>query len=300
MRSGRPSRSAVQVALLLVMRDADPRYDGILPEGTARETLAVLRGAGVVPRWQERMILSRWARRGMDWEEAALLPGISTGLLLRKRYVEEAVRAAIEHGAQQVVVLGAGYDTLCLRLARDGIPVACLEVDHPATQFRKQRGLEALDGGLEPPELVPVDFATTTLDEALRGTRTFVAGARSVFIAEGLLMYLSQEEVRTLLETFRGLVAPGSRLVLTYCHSDDRGRPQLGRFPAFMRMAARLGREPLRWAIQRENLGAFLESSGLRLLDAPSVEDLLERYLGEERCPGLRPRVGEFYAVAEV
>jgi len=61
-----------------------------------------------------------------------------------------------------------------------------------------------------------------------------------------------------------------------------------------------MARERLRWAIQRQDLGEFLEASDLRLVDAPSVEDLVERYLGEERYPGLRPKVGEFYAVAEV
>jgi len=231
MKKGRPSRSALQVALLLVMRDADPRFDGILPEGTAKETLAVLRGAGVMRRFHEHIILARWAHRGMDWEEGALVPGLSTDLLLRKRYIEDAVRTAIDEGAEQVVVLGAGYDTLCVRLLRDGLPVRCLEFDHPATQALKKRGLETLPGELQLSELVPVDFSQTTLLEALGSTLTFEALVRTVFIAEGLLMYLSEAEVRELMETISAVAGPGSRLVLTYCHADDRGRPELGRFP---------------------------------------------------------------------
>jgi O-methyltransferase involved in polyketide biosynthesis len=46
-------------------------------------------------------------------------PGIVRHWMLRKRWIESRVRARIAAGASQVVVLGAGLDTLGVRLASE-------------------------------------------------------------------------------------------------------------------------------------------------------------------------------------
>lgn len=48
-------------------------------------------------------------------------------------------KAAIEQGARQVLVLGAGFDTLCLRLAPQYPHVRFFEVDHPASTSSRSR-----------------------------------------------------------------------------------------------------------------------------------------------------------------
>src|SRR5690349_4299426 len=57
----------------------------------------------------------------------------------RTKFFDDAVVRALEHGVQQVVLLGAGYDGRSLRFRTPG--VRFFEVDHPATQADKQRRL---------------------------------------------------------------------------------------------------------------------------------------------------------------
>lgn len=57
-------------------------------------------------------------------------------LAARTLAVDAAVAAAFDAGIEQLVILGAGYDSRAWRLAPAG--VAVFEIDHPATQLVKQ------------------------------------------------------------------------------------------------------------------------------------------------------------------
>src|SRR5690242_16150965 len=69
-----------------------------------------------------RLVLSALDRR---------CPGLHGHVVLRSRYADDAVRAALDRGTSQVVLLGAGFDTLAYRLPG---PAALYEVDVPTTQ----------------------------------------------------------------------------------------------------------------------------------------------------------------------
>ncbi|MHB8328179.1 MAG: class I SAM-dependent methyltransferase [Acidimicrobiales bacterium] len=56
---------------------------------------------------------------------------------VRTRFFDERVLDAISSGTDQVVIIGAGYDTRALRFRSPG--VRFFEVDHPATQVDKRR-----------------------------------------------------------------------------------------------------------------------------------------------------------------
>lgn len=86
---------------------------------------------------------------------------------LRHRFAEDRLRMAVDRGVRQVVILGAGLDSLALRRPDflDGITV--VEVDHPDSQRWKRARIAAL--GLTPRDVtyVPVDFAHDDLGERL-------------------------------------------------------------------------------------------------------------------------------------
>jgi len=66
------------------------------------------------------------------------IPGIRTHYVLRKKIIERETRAAIDEGFRQVVVIGAGFDVLALRLASEFPLVTFVELDHAATQNAKR------------------------------------------------------------------------------------------------------------------------------------------------------------------
>jgi methyltransferase (TIGR00027 family) len=117
----------------------------------------------------------------------------------RSRIAEDALSAAVEKGIRQVVILGAGLDTLALRNPH-GAKVHIYEVDHPATQAGKRQRLAQTQIAL-PPWLVfvPADFERDDLGTALAGAG-FQQNAPAFFTWLGVVPYLTQQAVGTMLD----------------------------------------------------------------------------------------------------
>src|SRR5512145_2784501 len=66
-----------------------------------------------------------------------LFPGLSGSIMARVRYFDDFVKKSINEGLEQLVILGAGYDTRAYRLDDIKNDVKVFEVDHPNTQSFK-------------------------------------------------------------------------------------------------------------------------------------------------------------------
>ncbi|MDT5222374.1 MAG: hypothetical protein QOF15_4479, partial [Mycobacterium sp.] len=104
---------------------------------------------------------------------------------------------------------------------------------------------------------------------------------RAFFIWEGVTQYLSEDAVRTTLEGLRP-TAPGSRLVFTYVRRDFiDGTNQYGARTLYRSVRKRSARgEPLwHFGIQPEEVAAFLEEYGWRLVEQVGPDEVIERYV---------------------
>ncbi|MFI6869630.1 class I SAM-dependent methyltransferase [Nocardia sp. NPDC050406] len=120
----------------------------------------------------------------------------------RARFAEETIAAAVDQGATQVVVLGAGLDTFAYRNPYSSVRV--FEVDHPATQAWKRTLLTEVGIDIPPTmAFVPVDFETRTVSEGLAAAG-FARSQPAVFVWLGVTMYLDRE---TVLSTLRAIAA---------------------------------------------------------------------------------------------
>jgi len=62
-----------------------------------------------------------------------LVPGASNSIVARVRFFDDIVKFSIDDGIEQLVILGAGYDTRAYRI--EGMnKIKVFEIDHPATQ----------------------------------------------------------------------------------------------------------------------------------------------------------------------
>jgi methyltransferase (TIGR00027 family) len=145
----------------------------------------------------------------------------------RTKFIDEQVAHAIAAGVRQIVICGAGYDDRPLRFRTTG--VRFIELDHPATQHDKARLLAGL-GATEPGVmLVPVDFCTgdvgSVLDRAGHDARE-----PSLFVCEGLLVYLDQPTCARLLAALAERAAPGSVLAVSLAtHADGHDSAEVVR-----------------------------------------------------------------------
>ncbi len=182
-------------------------------------------------------------------------------LAARTSFFDRTVVSAIDRGVRQVVVGAAGYDGRALRYAKPG--VRWFEVDHPATQRDKLERLERLGVAAPHVRFVEADFTQDPVADRLRAAGLAV-GVPSLFLLEGVAVYLEPAVLEMVLEQFRQVAAPGSRLAISVSLSREHDEGARARFQAAV---AALG-EPAR-----------------STLDAGQAEDLLAR-TGWRTMPG--------------
>lgn len=204
---------------------------------------------------------------------------VATHATLRMQAVDAACAWAVEGGdVEQVVVVGAGYDTRAWRLdAFAGLPVH--ELDLPATQRGKARRLAATVPVASSVSLHPVDLGRQGLASALASDDVRGAGfdpdRGTLWVWEAVAMYLPDEAVTRTLDDVGAASASGSVLVMTQLFDPAFTVPR-GDAPAIDRAARRgfglLG-EPLRSTWMPDRADAAITSAGLHLHRRSTPED---------------------------
>lgn len=300
MKQDRASATAGLIALSTAFLARDPRYGFLVSQEAERACRWIVEAASPRGATLVRMCRLPWFRRVAGWLERWTLPGIQIHYALRKLYLEEVARRALREGVDQVVVLGAGFDTLALRLHAEFPAVAFLEVDHPATQRVKRTALERRRACGPNLRFLAVDLTRRSLEEALLAFPTYRSSARTLFLMEGVLMYLSGEEVRRAFAAIRAVSGKESLTAFTSMEPDTRGRLRFANAsPLVTAWLDRKG-EPFRWGIQREELPAFLQGLGFELCEVMGPGDFRRRYLDPRKLERTPLAVGEYAAVAQV
>lgn len=143
---------------------------------------------------------------------------LTTHLTVRTRFFDRQVLDAIADGVQQIVVLGAGYDDRALRFRAPG--VRYFEVDHPSTQRDKRRRLGRIGVSAGEISLISVDFRDDDLAAALEGA-VHDRSKSTLFLCEGLLIYLNLNVTVRLLEATRSCAAADSRFAASLATHPD-------------------------------------------------------------------------------
>lgn len=146
-------------------------------------------------------------------------PWLQVSIAARTAFVDEQVMTAIGSGLRQIVICGAGYDDRALRFRTPG--VRFFELDHANTQQDKAERLRALGAHAPAVTLAAVDFRSGDTGEVL-AQAGHDAGQPSLFICEGLLIYLDGQTCHRLLAGLAERAAAGSVLAVSLStHADD-------------------------------------------------------------------------------
>jgi methyltransferase (TIGR00027 family) len=186
----------------------------------------------------------------------ALIPGRLLHIGLRTSLIDEHLQRELTRAPSQVVFLGAGFDTRAYRM-RELDRALVFEIDHPATQRKKRRLASGLSLAARGQRFVAVDFERDALAPLLEAAG-FERGVPSVFVWEGVTMYLTLEAIRTTLSALFELMAPGSCLIVTYYDASGASGPPS---PATEAIAFFLG-EPFRTRLAPAEARALLAEFG--------------------------------------
>jgi len=143
--------------------------------------------------------------------------------------VPGSVVAAAIDGIRQVVMVATGMDTRAFRLP---IPAnaTVFELDEAPVLAEKQTVLDRQHATPRCRRIaVPVDLATDSWPEVLI-SQGFDRASRAVFVAEGLSMYLDEDENARLLDHLGALAAPASCLGIDMVSHDYLESPAVAPF----------------------------------------------------------------------
>lgn len=203
-------------------------------------------------------------------------PGIIGEALLRYRYADAVLASAREAGVDQLVLIGAGYDSTALRNGPSS-DVRVYEIDHPGTQARKREILAAeLPGALERSTMVPCDLRVERASEALART-AFDPSRPAVFNWLGVSMYLTREDAEATIRDLASVAAPGSRLVFDYMEASVVDGTTASR--SARRAAADVAKrgEPFRLGLRHDEPPAWLPPLGWRVRESITADALMRR-----------------------
>jgi methyltransferase (TIGR00027 family) len=190
-------------------------------------------------------------------------------VVLRSRFAEDRLAAAVLRGITQYVILGAGFDTFALRQPPWARALKILEIDHPGTQAMKRSHLAA--AGLSMPEntdFAKIDFERESLRDGL--LRYHVSMEEPTFFSWlGVTMYLREAAIDAVLHSVAQFPT-GSEIVLTFAPPGDSPSPLAER-------AASLG-EPWVSYFEPDALEAKLRGAGFSEVEFLSPAEAEARY----------------------
>jgi methyltransferase (TIGR00027 family) len=190
-------------------------------------------------------------------------------VVLRSRFAEDRLAAAVLRGVTQYICLGAGFDTFALRQPVWAQPLRILEVDHAGTQAAKRAQLAA--AGLAMPEnadLASIDFEGESLRDGLLRYQVSL-DAPTFFSWLGVTMYLKDDAIDAVLRSVAAFPV-GSEIVLTFAPPGDSSSPLAQR-------AAEAG-EPWMSYFTPDALEAKLHGAGFSHVEFLSPEEAEVRY----------------------
>jgi methyltransferase (TIGR00027 family) len=268
MQPGQPSRTALGAARL-------------------RAAHQVLDGASILADPLAVRILGSEIEVALDHAEAHPMgPRMRWFIAARSRIAEDALTVAVNDGATQLVVLGAGLDTLAYRTPLAG-RLRIFEVDHPATQAWKRERLAAAAIAVpQGMQFVAVDFERQTLAEQLQSAG-FSSTGRSFFSWLGVTPYLTEPAIFATLAWMAQLPG-GAEVVFDYVNPAASVAPA-GRaaHQGLAERVASLG-ERFQSYFDTAQLCAKLSAAGFRHVEDLGPADIMTRFFPqtERTAPG--------------
>lgn len=207
------------------------------------------------------------------------LPGAYLYTIARTRHIDAILRRELEDDVDQVVILGAGYDSRPYRFHAAFPAARFFEVDYPATSARKLEKVTALFG--RAPDHVTylaVDLTAEPLDTALRRVGHDPT-RRTLFICEAVTMYLTAAAVDDTLTCVARQSGAGSSIVFDYVfRSILEGDSTLYGAAQAIRLVRRRS-EPFLFGIEPGGVHAFLRDRGLECVSNLGPAEMERTYL---------------------
>lgn len=253
MKAKKPSKTAETNAFARALESRRPKNIRICYDPLAKYFL----GARFRFIFNHRLLL-----RALWRMSNRLRPGLGAYVIARSRYMDDYLQTCINNGLEQLVILGAGYDSRAYRFDELKKGIKVFEVDHPSTQKVKMEKLKEIFGNLpDHVNFISIHFNREKLSEKLFKNGYDKKG-KTLFIWEGVTYYITAEGVDETLKFVANNSGKGSSIIFDYLPPSvvDKSSKRDGS-KAVRRLAKRSG-EDLCFGLEKETIKSFLAERG--------------------------------------
>lgn len=272
MKKGVASSTALTVAQGVIYTSYNPSYKDLVGDDLLSCTRRIL-SASEEGKKRLKLVDSPLFRFFVPLAEKVLMPGVTIHYVLRKRGIEQYARQAIAQGATQIINLGAGLDILLYRLCKEYPEINFIEIDHPDTQVLKNHFFQLADEKLNNLHCLPIDFTHQTLEHELAQFAYYYPDKSTLFISEGVLMYLTETQVEHVFQVLKQLTRADLSFVFTALEPEDNTHASL-----LKRYLQKMG-EPIHWYKSKTDLEAFVKRQGYRLHSIDTDQSLSQCFI---------------------
>ena len=230
--------------------------------------------------------------------ENVVIPGIQLHYLVRKRRLEEIALDALAKNFKQIVIFGAGFDTLALRLHKNFPNNDFIEIDYPTTQTAKKCVIEEHRLANDNLKFISLDLTENSLSQTILAADYFRPNTKTLFIAEGLIMYLAKSEIENLFDFVRQNSLKDSQFAFTFMERQANNRVAFRNSSKLVDFWLKMRGEPFRSGFNHSELIDFLRKKDFTLESLDLAETFRRRYLTSPELQNLPLAEGESLCLA--
>jgi methyltransferase (TIGR00027 family) len=208
-----------------------------------------------------------------------IAPGAYEFMIARTAFFDRIVEQALKENIEQMVFLGAGYDSRPYRFGKFIQNTKIFELDAGPTQQHKKECLRQAQISIADQVIfVPINFETDNLGDTLTEAG-FSRERKTLFIWEGVTYYLSTEAVDNILGFVKLNSPSGSLISFDYASLSDEALNEDGAKGLRKHMQSRFSNEPTKFGIRAGKIEAFLAERGFKVVEHLTAAEMNERYL---------------------
>jgi methyltransferase (TIGR00027 family) len=221
-----------------------------------------------------------------------LSPGAYRHYACRKHAILEQATACYDRGVRQFVVIGGGFDLFAYGQAKRWPGARFFEIDTPAMN-RHKVGILSEAYNYLPENYIPLAamLGEAGLKETLQGRKEFKKQAPTVFIAEGVSMYLPSEAFKTLLVDINELASPGSIFLFTAIAKKRAGHKN---FEWLLKQILSAAKSSFSLSLNRDQINELLAEHAFGVNTIIDYRDLQKQILTPQEYKELGTDIGEY------
>ena len=209
--------------------------------------------------------------------------GIYEYVIARTKYIDGVFQRAVAEQVDQILIFGAGFDTRAIRFQERLGNSRVFELDVPVTQQAKigqyrQRQV-AIPANLT---FIAIDFDQEDLSAKLEEAK-FGKNRRSLFILEGLVMYLQPESVDETFRVIQEYAGKGSWVVFDTIYASVLRKEGSYYGETGIEQTVSKADEQWQFGIENGHVKQFLATYDMQLIDQKDAKDLENTYFTNDQ-----------------